>query len=95
MVWEVARLFLRLGMTSVGGPAAHIAIIRDEVVLRRKWVTDSEYLDMLAATNLIPGPNSTEMAMQIGYRRGGPLGLLIAGMAVGMTVDGITELVRS
>jgi len=78
---EVATLFLRLGLTAFGGPAAHIALFRDEVVTRRHWVTDAEFLDLLAATNLIPGPNSTEMAIHLGYRRAGWAGLVAAGAA--------------
>jgi hypothetical protein len=65
---EVAALFLRLGFTAFGGPAAHIAIMHDEIVKRRKWLSDEQFLDLLGATNLIPGPNSTEMAIHIGYR---------------------------
>ena len=76
---ELATLFLRLGVTAFGGPAAHIAMMRDEVVTRREWLTDAEFLDLLAATHLIPGPNSTEMAIHLGYRRGGLSGLLVAG----------------
>jgi chromate transporter len=76
---EVTALFLRLGFTAFGGPAAHIAIMHDEVVVRRKWLTDEEFLDLLGATNLIPGPNSTEMAIHIGYVRAGWQGLLLAG----------------
>ena len=76
---ELTGLFLRLGLTAFGGPAAHIAMMRDEVVERRRWLTDSEFLDLLAATNLIPGPNSTEMAIHLGYRKGGLRGLLLAG----------------
>jgi chromate transporter len=76
---EVASLFLKLGFTAFGGPAAHIGIMHDEVVVRRKWLTDEEFLDLLGATNLIPGPNSTEMAIHIGYRRAGWLGLLTGG----------------
>ena len=76
---ELAGLFLRLGVTAFGGPAAHIAMMRDEVVERRRWLTDADFLDLLAATHLIPGPNSTEMAIHLGYRRGGALGLLLAG----------------
>lgn len=75
----LAALFLRLGFTAFGGPAAHIAMMRDEVVARRKWLTEEEFLDLLGATNLIPGPNSTEMAIHIGRRRGGWPGLVIAG----------------
>ena len=77
---EVIRLFLKLGFTAFGGPAAHIGIMHDEVVKRRKWLTDGEFLDLLGATNLIPGPNSTEMAIHIGYLRAGWLGLIAAGL---------------
>jgi chromate transporter len=66
---ELAGLFLKLGTIGFGGPAAHIAMQRDEVVGRRGWLTEQEFLDLLGATNFIPGPNSTEMAMHIGYRR--------------------------
>ncbi len=76
---EVALLFLRLGCTAFGGPAAHIALMRQEVVTRRRWLADREFLDLLGATNLIPGPNSTEMAIHLGYARAGWLGLLAAG----------------
>jgi chromate transporter len=76
---EVAVLFLRLGTTAFGGPAAHIAMMHDEVVKRRKWLSDQEFLDLLGATNLIPGPNSTEMAIHLGLLRAGWLGLIVAG----------------
>ncbi len=76
---EVAALFLRLGTTAFGGPAAHIAMMEDEVVARRKWLTREDFLDLVGATNLIPGPNSTELAIHIGYRHAGWLGLLVAG----------------
>ncbi len=79
-VGEVAALFLRLGLTAFGGPAAHIAMFRDEVVTRRGWVTDAEFLDMMAAANLIPGPNSTETAIHLGFRRAGWPGLVAAGV---------------
>ena len=79
-ITELAALFLRLGTTAFGGPAAHIAMMHDEVVRRRAWLTDAEFLDLLGATNLIPGPNSTEMAIHIGYRRHGWRGLLVAGL---------------
>ena len=78
---EVAALFLRMGITAFGGPAAHIAMFRDEIVTRRKWVSDSEFLDLLAATNLIPGPNSTEMAIHLSYVRAGWRGLIAGGVA--------------
>jgi chromate transporter len=76
---EVAALFLKLGIIGFGGPAAHIAMMHDEVVARRKWVTDAHFLDLIGATNLIPGPNSTEMAMHLGYVRAGRLGLVVGG----------------
>ncbi len=76
---ELALLFLRLGVTAFGGPAAHIAMMEDEVVRRRGWLSRDEFLDLLGATNLIPGPNSTEMAIHIGHRRAGWPGLLVAG----------------
>lgn len=76
---ELAGLFLRLGTTAFGGPAAHIAMMEDEVVRRRRWLTRGEFLDLLGATNLIPGPNSTELAIHIGHRRAGWAGLVIAG----------------
>src|SRR3954463_8078943 len=76
---ELALLFLRLGATAFGGPAAHIALMEDEVVRRRQWLTREEFLDLLGATNLIPGPNSTELALHIGHRRAGGAGLLVAG----------------
>ncbi|HNS37850.1 MAG TPA: chromate efflux transporter [Anaerolineaceae bacterium] len=77
---EVALLFLRLGATAFGGPAAHIAIMHDEVVKRRKWLSDQEFLDLLGATNLIPGPNSTEMAIHLGFLRAGWPGLIMGGV---------------
>ena len=77
---EVAALSLKLGLTAFGGPAAHIAMLRDEIVTRRRWVSDAYFLDLLAATNLIPGPNSTEMLIHAGYHRAGRLGLLVAGL---------------
>jgi chromate transporter len=77
---EVAALFLKLGLIGFGGPAAHIALMRQEVVLRRKWLTEQEFLDLLGASNLIPGPTSTELAIYLGYRRAGPPGLLLAGL---------------
>lgn len=76
---ELARLFLTLGTVAFGGPAAHIAMMEDEVVRRRRWLTRDEFLDYLGATNLIPGPNSTELAIHIGHARAGWAGLLVAG----------------
>lgn len=76
---EVARLFSRLGFTAFGGPAAHIAYMQDEVVVRRRWVGEQEFLDLVGASNLIPGPTSTELAIHLGRRRAGWPGLLVAG----------------
>jgi chromate transporter len=80
-VIEVTLLFLRLGFTAFGGPVAHIALYRDEVVTRRKWLTDQEFLDLLGITNLIPGPNSTEMVIHLGLRRAGWAGFLLGGVS--------------
>mgnify|MGYP002777874635 CR=1 FL=1 len=76
---ELALVFLRLGTIAFGGPAAHIAMMEDEVVQRRQWLSREQLLDLLGITNLIPGPNSTELAIHIGYERGGWRGLFIAG----------------
>lgn len=76
---EIARLFLKLGAVAFGGPAAHIAMMEDEVVRRRRWLSREEFLDLLGATNLIPGPNSTELAIHIGHRQAGWPGLIVAG----------------
>jgi chromate transporter len=79
-VRTVGRVFLRLGVLGFGGPAAHIALMHEEIVRRRRWLSDAEFTDLLAATNLIPGPNSTEMAIHIGRRVAGWPGFLIAGL---------------
>ena len=79
-LWELACVFLKLGATAFGGPAVHIALLEQEVVRRRRWLTHEEFLDLLGATNLIPGPNSTEMAIHIGLRRAGWPGLMVAGV---------------
>jgi chromate transporter len=76
---EVTVFFLRLGFTAFGGPAAHIALMEEEAVRRRGWLTHEAFLDLLGATNLIPGPSSTQMAMSIAYRRAGWMGLLLGG----------------
>jgi len=78
-LWELARLFLKLGTTAFGGPAAHIAMLQQEVVERRGWISQAEFLDHLGASNLIPGPTSTELVIYIGRKQGGWPGLLIAG----------------
>ena len=77
---EIARLFLKLGIIGFGGPAAHIAMMQDEVVTKRKWLSEQHFLDLMGATNLIPGPNSTEMAIHIGHEKGGWKGLIVAGL---------------
>lgn len=66
---EVAAVFARLGVTAFGGPVAHIAMMRDEMVVRRRWLDEREFLDMVAACNLLPGPSSTELAAALGRRR--------------------------
>lgn len=78
---EIAKLFLKLGTVSFGGPAAHIAMMEDEVVKKRKWMTHEHFLDLIGVTNLIPGPNSTEMTMHCGYERAGWKGLIVAGVS--------------
>lgn len=78
-MWELAGIFLRLGTTAFGGPAAHLAMMEQEFVRRRGWVTESEFLDMIAVANCIPGPSSTEVAIFVGYRRAGLWGLVVAG----------------
>src|SRR5688572_9832616 len=77
---EVALLFLRLGFTSFGGPAAHVALMEDEVVRRRKWIDRQHFLDLYSAMNVIPGPNSTELAIWLGLVRAGLPGLVVAGV---------------
>jgi chromate transporter len=77
---DIATLFLKLGTIGFGGPAAHIAMMQEDVVIKRKWLTEQHFLDLIGATHLIPGPNSTEMAIHIGYEKGGWKGLLIAGL---------------
>jgi len=76
---EVARLFFKLGVIGFGGPAVHIALMEEEVVRKRKWMSEEHFLDLVGATNLIPGPNSTEMTMHIGHERAGWKGLAVAG----------------
>ena len=76
---EIAAVFLKLGTLAFGGPAAHIAMMDDEIVKKRKWLTREHFVDLIGATNLIPGPNSTELAIHLGFERGGIPGLFIAG----------------
>jgi chromate transporter len=89
---EVAVVFLRLGTLAFGGPAAHIAMMHQEIVRRRRWLDESEFLDLLGATNLLPGPNSTEMALHLGRLRAGWLGLLVAGACFILPAASITTL---
>ena len=77
---QLARIFARLSLTSFGGPAAHVALMRDEMVERRKWLDNHRFLDLVGVTNLIPGPTSTELAMHIGHDRAGWRGLWAAGL---------------
>ena len=77
---DVATLFLKLGFTAFGGPAAHIAMMHDEVVTRRKWVDEQRFLDLFGAANMIPGPSSTELAIYLGFQRAGWVGLLLGGV---------------
>jgi len=77
---EVAKLFLKLGTIAFGGPAAHVAMMRDEICVRRRWVSEDRFLDLLGAANLIPGPSSTELAIYLGYERAGWQGLVLGGM---------------
>ncbi len=87
---ELALLFLRLGTTAFGGPAAHIAMMEEEVVRRRRWIGRQEFLDLLGATNLIPGPNSTEMAIHVGRVRAGGPGLVVAGASFILPAAAVT-----
>lgn len=92
---DIAINFLKLGVISFGGPAAHIALMEDEFVNRRQWLTREHFLDLLGATNLIPGPNSTEMAIHIGYTYGGFLGLIIAGICFTLPAVIITGILAA
>jgi len=89
---ELAQLFSKLGLIAFGGPAAHIAMLEDEVVTRRGWMNHEHFLDLVGATNLIPGPNSTEMMMHIGYERAGWKGLLVAGGSFILPAVSLTAL---
>ena len=77
---EICFVFARLGLFAFGGPAAHIAMMEDELVTKREWLKKTEFMDLLGFTNLIPGPNSTELAIALGYKRGGKIGLFLAGI---------------
>ncbi|MGP8214965.1 MAG: chromate efflux transporter [Bacteroidia bacterium] len=90
---EVARLFLKLGFTAFGGPAVHIAMMRNEVVDKLKWMNEQSFLDLMGATNLVPGPTSTEMAIIIGQKRAGWKGLIIGGLCFIMPAVIITGII--
>ena len=75
---DVFKVFLKLGILGFGGPLAHMAMMRKEVVERKKWLSEQEFMDLVGATNLIPGPNSTELAIHIGHKTAGWLGLIVA-----------------
>lgn len=77
---ELARVFLRLGSTAFGGPAAHTALLHQELVVQRQWLSAEQFLDLVSAANLIPGPNSTELVIHIGLQRAGYAGMLVAGL---------------
>lgn len=87
---ELARLFFTLGVVGFGGPSAHIAMMEDEVVRKRQWMSPQSFLDLVGATNLIPGPNSTEMTMHVGFSRAGWLGLFVAGASFILPASGMT-----
>lgn len=78
---EIAQTFFKLGTIAFGGPAAHVAMMEDEIVQKKKWMSSEHFLDLMSATNLIPGPNSTEMTMHCGHERGGWKGLFVAGIS--------------
>lgn len=89
---EIAAAFMRMGCVAFGGPAAHLALLEDEFVTRRGWLDRQRFLDLMGATNLVPGPNSTEMTMHIGYERGGAGGLFAAGSGFVLPAACITAL---
>ena len=90
---EVFRYFFRLGFIAFGGPAAHVAMMQQELVEQKKWMDSQEFLDYMGATNLIPGPNSTEMTMHCGYHRAGIAGLFVAGLSFIIPAVSITLLI--
>ncbi|TAH74852.1 MAG: chromate efflux transporter [Anaerolineaceae bacterium] len=78
---EIMLVFLKLGITAFGGPAAHVAMMEEEIISKRKWISKEKFMDFYGATNLLPGPNSTELAIHLGYERGGILGLILGGVS--------------
>ncbi|QDZ40183.1 chromate efflux transporter [Euhalothece natronophila Z-M001] len=89
---DITQLFLKLGVIGFGGPAAHIAMLEEEVVTRRGWLNRSRFLDLMGATNLVPGPNSTQMVIHVGYIHGGLFGLILSGVAFLMPAALITGI---
>ena len=90
---DLLLVSLKLGFLAFGGPAAHIAMLHEEVVVRRKWITNQHFLDLLGATNLLPGPNSTEMVIHTGYEQSRLRGMLIAGLSFILPASGITLII--
>lgn len=90
---DLLLVSLKLGFLAFGGPAAHIAMLHEEVVVRRKWITNQHFLDLLGATNLLPGPNSTEMVIHTGYEQSRFRGMLIAGLSFILPASGITLII--
>ena len=90
---EIAKLFLKLGILGFGGPAAHIAMMHQEVVVKKQWMDEQTFLDLIGATHFIPGPNSTEMAIHIGYEKGGWKGLMVAGICFVLPAVLITTII--
>ncbi len=90
---EIAKVFLKLGTIGFGGPAVHIALMEEEVVKKKKWITPDHFLDLVGATNLIPGPNSTEMAMHCGNEKAGWTGLFVAGICFIVPAVVITAII--
>lgn len=78
---EITLVFLKLGATAFGGPAAHVAMMEEEIISKRKWISKEKFMDFYGATNLLPGPNSTELAIHLGYERGGIIGLILGGVS--------------
>ena len=93
MLLEIFKYFFKLGFIAFGGPAAHVAMMQDDLVEKKKWMTTEEFLDYLGTTNLIPGPNSTEMTMHCGYHRGGIPGIFVAGLSFIIPAASLTLIV--
>lgn len=89
---EIIQVFFKLGILAFGGPAAHIAMMEDEIIEKRKWITRQKFMDLIGTTNLIPGPNSTEMAILLGLERGGILGLILGGISFILPAMAITMI---